>query len=653
MDHTVDLHRISERLATLLGKEYDFLSSFWNDTSSCFARLNPSLPGVSVASTCRCLDSILGEPDLKRAFLSDHSSGDGDALARVANALLKAKWKSKNLPEHNLYTMPMTVATLLRLGKVPPDHPRIVDGLERILANVEDRGAASADKGSDPSAFLTYWCAGALRSATDNDTLRRRALRRRCDAALERTTEWAEAEVYRQLAFHSAADYASFDAMQAAFALVIYVEGYLRKGRKPNERIVTTTVGVIFSNQLPDGLWPKYRPVFHYQKKGGSAYAFLFEMLDTLLALGDRFPYVFKDHLKGLEASLHWAEQNVLIKEGGRGPKGWRASHMLSQGGPEGWSTAAVFSALRRFQRLVRLYLNEDVLSEFNATRISVIDRARFDQLYDSTFMHANVEKSLKDTVRKYLIDPHLPNGTAEDKRYSAILFGPPGVAKTSLAEAVAYSLGWPFIHLQTSDFLSEGMGSITGRARTVFDRLKLLEQVVILFDEVEEFVRDRDKGELESRLMTTAMLTLIQDLRRRAKVIFIVATNRLSEFDSAVTRSGGRFDLVLLVAPPSLKEKVRMFEARLKTEPVGSETATVLGAFEEFVEKQYTDLVQYFTYNEWGVFIAGVLKDPGPDGRFTPQRLEELLKSRASTIALQGTIRDDFEKFKDKSRID
>ena len=48
------------------------------------------------------------------------------------------------------------------------------------------------------------------------------------------------------------------------------------------------------------------------------------------------------------------------------------------------------------------------------------------------------------------------------------------------------------------------------------FDKLQQLDQVVILLDEVEEFCMDRSNPALsmESRMLTTAMLTKLADLR-------------------------------------------------------------------------------------------------------------------------------------------
>ena len=45
-----------------------------------------------------------------------------------------------------------------------------------------------------------------------------------------------------------------------------------------------------------------------------------------------------------------------------------------------------------------------------------------------------------------------------------------------------------------------------------VFERLKALEDTVVLFDEIEEFCLDRENPTLsmESRMLTTAMLTQV-----------------------------------------------------------------------------------------------------------------------------------------------
>ena len=130
---------------------------------------------------------------------------------------------------------------------------------------------------------------------------------------------------------------------------------------------------------------------------------------------------------------------------------------------------------------------------------------------------------------------------------YSTILFGPPGTAKTTICESLAERMGWDFVVIDTTAFLADGLTNVGSRIRYVFQRLMALKNCVILFDEIEEFCLDRETPGLsmESRMLTTAMLTAINDLRRAKQSIFFVATNRLRAFDSAIIRPG-RFDMQL-----------------------------------------------------------------------------------------------------------
>lgn len=105
--------------------------------------------------------------------------------------------------------------------------------------------------------------------------------------------------------------------------------------------------------------------------------------------------------------------------------------------------------------------------------------------------------------------------------------------------------MGWDFVVIDTAAFLADGLTNVAARIRYVFQRLQALNECVILFDEIEEFCLDRETPGIgmESRMLTTAMLTAINDLRRKQRSVFFLATNRLRAFDSAITRPG-RFDL-------------------------------------------------------------------------------------------------------------
>ncbi|EED87129.1 predicted protein, partial [Thalassiosira pseudonana CCMP1335] len=150
------------------------------------------------------------------------------------------------------------------------------------------------------------------------------------------------------------------------------------------------------------------------------------------------------------------------------------------------------------------------------------------------------------------------------------ILFGPPGTAKSTVCEALAERMGWDFVVIDTASFLADGLTNVASRIRYIFARLQALNDCVILFDEIEEFCLDRETPSLgmESRMLTTAMLTAINDLRRSKKSIFFLATNRLRAFDSAIIRPG-RFDLQLFVGTPNLDARVVQLRSQLASVPV------------------------------------------------------------------------------------
>jgi SpoVK/Ycf46/Vps4 family AAA+-type ATPase len=87
-------------------------------------------------------------------------------------------------------------------------------------------------------------------------------------------------------------------------------------------------------------------------------------------------------------------------------------------------------------------------------------------------------------------------------------------------------------------------------------------------------------------------MLTLLQRFRRNKRSILILATNHVEVFDKAITRPG-RFDLVVLVKPPSVSEKIRLWREG-RANPSGGLDE------EEKIIRSEAALVERFTFDEW-----------------------------------------------------
>jgi len=145
----------------------------------------------------------------------------------------------------------------------------------------------------------------------------------------------------------------------------------------------------------------------------------------------------------------------------------------------------------------------------------------------------------------------------------SILLYGPPGTSKTSLMEALAQKLDWQFLQVTPADFLLAGEQQVEARATLLFEILKRAERLVVLFDEIDEFLLDREAEERPGgifRFMTTSMLPKLQSLKSRRKLIFGIATNYKERLDEAITRLG-RVDHDWAVLPPDFESRVALIQ--------------------------------------------------------------------------------------------
>lgn len=149
----------------------------------------------------------------------------------------------------------------------------------------------------------------------------------------------------------------------------------------------------------------------------------------------------------------------------------------------------------------------------------------------------------------------------------SAILFGPPGASKTTLARGVAVSLGWDYVELHSSHFVAEGIQAVQRTADRIFVQLMELDHAVVLFDEPDELVREREgTPDAFGRFLTTSMLPKLALLWTRRRIIYFVATNHIEYFDAAIVRSE-RFDVLVFVPLPSFQKKMHALQKRLGTD--------------------------------------------------------------------------------------
>jgi MoxR-like ATPase len=150
---------------------------------------------------------------------------------------------------------------------------------------------------------------------------------------------------------------------------------------------------------------------------------------------------------------------------------------------------------------------------------------------------------------------------------YSILLYGPPGTGKTSFCSDLADGLGYDMIIVTPSDFIRGGGAGVEESAKKVFDVLLSQSNTVILFDEIDRLLLDRDNPMYSSQetmfqFMTPSMLTKLNELRGKEQPVFVIATNYAENIDSAIKRPG-RIDEQVLLLPPDLTQRKQIIATR------------------------------------------------------------------------------------------
>ncbi len=182
----------------------------------------------------------------------------------------------------------------------------------------------------------------------------------------------------------------------------------------------------------------------------------------------------------------------------------------------------------------------------------------------------------LKDEIQKVremielpLRHPEIFEKLGVEAPKGILLYGPPGTGKTLLAKAVATESSAHFIPISGPEIMSKFYGESEARLREIFKEAKEKAPTIIFIDEIDSIAPKREEvtGEVERRVVSQ-LLSLMDGLEARGKVIVIAATNRPNAIDPALRRPG-RFDREIEIKVPAKGGRLEILQIHTRHMPL------------------------------------------------------------------------------------
>lgn len=144
------------------------------------------------------------------------------------------------------------------------------------------------------------------------------------------------------------------------------------------------------------------------------------------------------------------------------------------------------------------------------------------------------------------------------------VLHGPPGCGKTFAVEQLVEYLGWPSFQVDASSVASPYIHETSKKVAEVFDKAMKNSPSVLVIDEMEAFLADRESGSGSSAHRIEEVAEFLRRIPEATKneVLVVGMTNRVELIDAAIMRRG-RFDHVIQV-DPATEDEVRALLEKL-----------------------------------------------------------------------------------------
>jgi transitional endoplasmic reticulum ATPase len=178
----------------------------------------------------------------------------------------------------------------------------------------------------------------------------------------------------------------------------------------------------------------------------------------------------------------------------------------------------------------------------------------------------------VREMIELPLRHPELFKRLGVEAPKGVLLHGPPGTGKTLLAKAVANETNANFYSIGGPEIMSKYYGESEEKLRNVFEQAEKNAPSIIFIDEIDSIAPKREEvsGEVERRIVAQ-LLSLMDGLKSRGKVVVIGATNRVNAIDPALRRPG-RFDRELEIGVPDREGRLEILQIHTRGMPLSED---------------------------------------------------------------------------------
>ncbi len=234
------------------------------------------------------------------------------------------------------------------------------------------------------------------------------------------------------------------------------------------------------------------------------------------------------------------------------------------------------FSGFQRVRLLVAnvnpaqpVIITEDTEITVNSKSMDITEESVPDVTYEDIGGLKEEIKKIREMVELPLKHPEIFDRLGIEPPKGVLLHGPPGTGKTLLAKAVATESEANFILLNGPEIMSKFYGESEKKIRDLFEDAEKNAPTIIFIDEIDAIAPKREdvQGEVERRVVSQ-LLTAMDGLQSRGRVIVIGATNRPNSIDQALRRPG-RFDREIEISVPDKHGRLNILKIHTRNMPL------------------------------------------------------------------------------------